>query len=67
MVKYSRFDIYLRLYVDDSMIAYEFEEDRDWLMKELNSHTFKVDGKGVLDYFLGIGFKWNSDGTVFRC
>ncbi len=22
------------------MIAYEFEEDRDWLMKELNSHTF---------------------------
>ena len=45
MVKYSRFDIYLRLYVDDSMIAYEFEEDRDWLMKELNSHTFKVDGK----------------------
>ncbi len=34
-------------------------------MKELNAHTFKVDDKGLLDHFLGIGFKWNSDGTVF--
>ncbi len=66
MVKYSRSVISFS--VDDSIIAYEFEEDRDWLMKELlNNHTFKVDGKGLLDYFLGIGFKWNSDGTVFRC